>query len=139
MPATLVVQKFGGSSVADADRIKRVARRIARERAAGNDLVALGHLLQKHGFTIGENADYGDDPQPGDHSSTGYHYLCHHSGALDVNVYGAPEAPAVTPPVRAEPEPAVPAAGGNERIERIERQLAELRAEIKALREELGT
>src|SRR5678816_3791638 len=39
MPATLVVQKFGGSSVADADRIKRVARRIARERAAGNDLV----------------------------------------------------------------------------------------------------
>ena len=36
-------------------------------------------------------------------------------------------------------EPAVPAAGGNERIERIERQLAELRAEIKALRDELGT
>jgi hypothetical protein len=27
---------------------------------------------------------------------------------------------------------------GSERIERIERQLAELRAEIKALREELG-
>jgi aspartate kinase len=38
-PAPLVVQKFGGSSVADADRIKRVARRIARERAAGSDLV----------------------------------------------------------------------------------------------------
>ena len=37
----LVVQKFGGSSVADADRIKRVARRIARERAAGNDLVVV--------------------------------------------------------------------------------------------------
>ena len=41
MPATLVVQKFGGSSVADADRIKRVARRIARERAAGHDLVVV--------------------------------------------------------------------------------------------------
>jgi aspartate kinase len=41
MPAPLVVQKFGGSSVADADRIKRVARRIARERAAGNDLVVV--------------------------------------------------------------------------------------------------
>src|SRR4029079_2818783 len=41
MPATLVVQKFGGSSVADADRIKRVARRIARERPAGNDLVVI--------------------------------------------------------------------------------------------------
>src|SRR6188768_216164 len=37
--SSLVVQKYGGSSVADADRIKRVARRIARERAAGNDLV----------------------------------------------------------------------------------------------------
>jgi aspartate kinase len=41
MPAQLVVQKYGGSSVADADRIKRVARRIARERAAGHDLVVV--------------------------------------------------------------------------------------------------
>src|SRR5436190_20372836 len=37
----LVVQKYGGSSVADADRIKRVARRIARERAGGSDLVVV--------------------------------------------------------------------------------------------------
>ncbi|MGZ8527820.1 MAG: amino acid kinase family protein, partial [Candidatus Limnocylindrales bacterium] len=41
MPAPLVVQKFGGSSVAGADRTKRVARRIARERAAGSDLVVV--------------------------------------------------------------------------------------------------
>ena len=42
MPAApLVVQKFGGSSLADADRIRRVARRIARERAAGHDLVVV--------------------------------------------------------------------------------------------------
>src|SRR5215207_624087 len=42
MPAPqLVVQKFGGSSQADADRIRRVARRIARERAAGADLVVV--------------------------------------------------------------------------------------------------
>jgi len=42
MPArSLVVQKFGGSSLADADRIRRVARRIARERAAGADLVVV--------------------------------------------------------------------------------------------------
>jgi aspartate kinase len=41
MPGTLVVQKFGGSSVAGADRIKRVARRIARERASGHDLVVV--------------------------------------------------------------------------------------------------
>src|SRR5919206_2688765 len=39
--APLVVQKFGGSSLADADRIRRVARRIARERAAGSDLVVV--------------------------------------------------------------------------------------------------
>jgi len=40
MPAApLVVQKFGGSSLADADRIRRVARRIARERASGANLV----------------------------------------------------------------------------------------------------
>src|SRR5580765_256578 len=39
--AILVVQKFGGSSLADADRIRRVARRIARERAAGSDLVVV--------------------------------------------------------------------------------------------------
>ena len=37
----LVVQKFGGSSVGDADRIRRVARRIARERAGGADLVVV--------------------------------------------------------------------------------------------------
>jgi aspartate kinase len=37
----LVVQKFGGSSLADADRIRRVARRIARERAAGADLIVV--------------------------------------------------------------------------------------------------
>ena len=41
MPAQLVVQKFGGSSLADADRIRRVARRIARERAAGSQLVVV--------------------------------------------------------------------------------------------------
>ncbi len=41
MQAPIVVQKFGGSSVAGADRIKRVARRIARERGAGADLVVV--------------------------------------------------------------------------------------------------
>jgi aspartate kinase len=41
MPGPLVVQKFGGSSLADADRIRRVARRIARERAHGSELVVV--------------------------------------------------------------------------------------------------
>jgi aspartate kinase len=35
----LVVQKYGGSSVADAERIKRVAERIVATKKAGNDVV----------------------------------------------------------------------------------------------------
>jgi aspartate kinase len=41
MSSPLVVMKFGGSSVAGAERIKRVARRIARERATGSRLVVI--------------------------------------------------------------------------------------------------
>jgi len=37
----LVVQKFGGSSLADGDRIRSVAKRIARERATGSELVVV--------------------------------------------------------------------------------------------------
>jgi aspartate kinase len=35
----LIVQKFGGSSVADAESVKRVAKRIAETRRAGNEVV----------------------------------------------------------------------------------------------------
>ena len=41
----LVVQKYGGSSVATAERIKRVAERIVAARKAGDDVVA-GRLLR---------------------------------------------------------------------------------------------
>src|SRR5512145_3376851 len=65
MSAPLVVQKFGGSSVADADRIRRVARRIARERAAGHDLVV---VVSAMGDTTDEllqlAAAITDDPDP---------------------------------------------------------------------------
>jgi aspartate kinase len=37
----LVVQKYGGSSVADAERIKRVAERIVATRKAGNDVCVI--------------------------------------------------------------------------------------------------
>lgn len=37
----LIVQKYGGSSVADAERIKRVAERIVATRKAGNDVVVV--------------------------------------------------------------------------------------------------
>jgi len=41
----LVVQKFGGSSVANPDRIKNVARRIVEYRKKGNDLVVVVSAL----------------------------------------------------------------------------------------------
>src|SRR5688500_17602850 len=41
MAGQLVVQKFGGSSLAEASRIRRVAQRIARARATGSDLVVV--------------------------------------------------------------------------------------------------
>jgi aspartate kinase len=37
----IVVQKYGGSSLADADRIRHVATRIVRERATGHELVVV--------------------------------------------------------------------------------------------------
>jgi aspartate kinase len=47
----LLVQKFGGTSVADVERIQAVARRIAGSRQAGHDLVivvsAMGHTTDE--------------------------------------------------------------------------------------------
>nr|WP_239020654.1 aspartate kinase [Nakamurella antarctica] len=40
-PVSLVVQKYGGSSVATAERIKRVAERIVATRKAGHDVVVV--------------------------------------------------------------------------------------------------
>src|SRR5436309_11396717 len=40
-PVSLVVQKYGGSAVADAERIKRVAERIVATKKAGNDVVVV--------------------------------------------------------------------------------------------------
>src|SRR5450830_740697 len=37
----LIVQKYGGSSVADATSVKRVAKRIAETKRAGNDVVVV--------------------------------------------------------------------------------------------------
>jgi aspartate kinase len=65
MPGQLVVQKYGGSSVADADRIRRVARRIAREAAAGSRLVI---VVSAMGDTTDEllalATAISDDPDP---------------------------------------------------------------------------
>src|SRR5712671_4945798 len=38
---TLIVQKFGGTSVGSTERIRNVARRIAKWKAAGHDVVVV--------------------------------------------------------------------------------------------------
>ena len=43
----LIVQKYGGTSVGDAERIKRVARRVADTKKAGNDVVAVVSAMGK--------------------------------------------------------------------------------------------
>jgi aspartate kinase len=43
----LIVQKFGGTSVGDADRIRAVADHVARTRAAGNDVVVVVSAMGK--------------------------------------------------------------------------------------------
>jgi len=61
----LIVQKYGGSSVADAEKIKNVARHVAKAKDEGNQVVvvvsAMGHTtdnLIKLAYQINE--------QPGD-------------------------------------------------------------------------
>jgi aspartate kinase len=44
---TVIVQKYGGSSVADADRIRKVAEKICACRAAGNEVVAVVSAMGK--------------------------------------------------------------------------------------------
>ncbi len=47
MKKDIIVQKFGGTSVADVEKIKNVARAVIREKENGNDVVvvvsAMGH------------------------------------------------------------------------------------------------
>ena len=46
---TLVVQKYGGSSVADSASLKRVAQRIVRTTRAGHDVV----LFERRSLSVG--------------------------------------------------------------------------------------
>ncbi|QSB15001.1 aspartate kinase [Natronosporangium hydrolyticum] len=57
----LVVQKYGGSSVADAERIKRVAERIVATRKAGDDVVA---VVSAMGDTTDELIDLANQVSP---------------------------------------------------------------------------
>jgi aspartate kinase len=60
---SLIVQKYGGSSVADAESIKRVAKRIVETRKAGNEVVV---VVSAMGDTTDELMDLANQvvPQP---------------------------------------------------------------------------
>lgn len=57
----LIVQKYGGSSVADAESIKRVAKRIVETRKAGNDVVV---VVSAMGDTTDELVDLASQVAP---------------------------------------------------------------------------
>ena len=57
----LIVQKYGGSSVGDAERIKRVAERIVASRKAGNDVVV---VVSAMGDTTDELLDLAHQVSP---------------------------------------------------------------------------
>jgi aspartate kinase len=58
---SLIVQKYGGSSVASAERIKRVAERIVSARKAGNDVVV---VVSAMGDTTDELLDLAQQVAP---------------------------------------------------------------------------
>jgi aspartate kinase len=61
VPVALIVQKFGGSSVADAESIKRVAKRIVATKKAGNDVVV---AVSAMGDTTDELLDLAHEVTP---------------------------------------------------------------------------
>ena len=58
---SIVVQKYGGSSVADAAGIKRVAKRIVDTRTAGHDVVV---VVSAMGDTTDELRDLAEQVSP---------------------------------------------------------------------------
>ena len=107
MPAaTLVVSKFGGSSLADAERIRHVAERIARERADGADVVvvvsAMGDATDELLALAGQVSA---DPDPreldmllatGEHQSATLVSMALHSLGVDAISLTGPQAGIVT-------------------------------------------
>src|SRR5690554_1336951 len=57
----LIVQKYGGSSVGDAESIKRVAKRVAEAKRAGNDVVV---VVSAMGDTTDELIDLAQQVTP---------------------------------------------------------------------------
>jgi aspartate kinase len=62
---TLVVQKFGGTSVADADRMRSVAEYVARTRRRGQDVIVVVSAMGKETDSLIHLADEIAERQPG--------------------------------------------------------------------------
>ena len=77
----------------DLERGHLRARPTCGSSARSNDLVKLGEAAREHGFTVGENAEMGDNPRADVHAEGGFHYKCRNSGALDVNADNAARGP----------------------------------------------
>ncbi len=61
----LVVQKYGGTSVANVEKIRNVAERVLKEKAAGNDVVVvLSAMAGETDKLIGLAMEAADDPDP---------------------------------------------------------------------------
>jgi len=76
----LIVQKYGGSSVADAGKIKHVARRVAQTKDKGNQVVvvvsAMGDTtdeLIKLAYQINDRPDGGAQGGAGERGSSRKH------------------------------------------------------------------
>ena len=65
MPVALVVQKYGGTSVADPDRIKAVADHVAFTRNHGNDVVVVVSAMGKSTDNLISLANAVSDVHPG--------------------------------------------------------------------------
>lgn len=63
-PVGLIVQKFGGTSVGDADRIRAVADHVARTRRNGNDVVVVVSAMGKSTDDLIRLADQVSSVQP---------------------------------------------------------------------------
>ncbi|MCH2625010.1 MAG: aspartate kinase, partial [Acidimicrobiales bacterium] len=61
----LVVQKFGGTSVADADRMREVADHVKRTRSRGDDVVLVVSAMGKETDELFRVADEVNDQAPG--------------------------------------------------------------------------
>jgi aspartokinase len=73
----LIVQKYGGTSVADPDRIKSVADHIAFTRKHGNDVVVVVSAMGKSTDNLLSLANAVSDVHPGREMDIEFHRVRH--------------------------------------------------------------